>query len=169
MSPIRSLRLSRRAMTALSMLGFGSLLAVLLIMRSAGSPAGPPATPSAEVGADRPTASPPALSQAALDASERRIRELEAMQARTQAAAEASAATAAGEIARLRGQVKEAEASAATAQEATDRATRRIRALTECLNGTTVALQFGRTDAWDPADRALAAVAAACADAKALR
>lgn len=105
----------------------------------------------------------------ALDAAGQQLRELQAAQERSQAATDASAATAAGEITRLQEQVKTEQASAKTAQEAADRATRRIQALTECLNGTAVALQFGRTDAWGPADRALAAVSAACADARTSR
>jgi len=112
----------------------------------------------------------------ALDAAEQRLRDLraagehaESVAAANAATAAENAATAAEEITRLRDQVKEAEARAAAEKEAADRAARRIQALTECLNGTTVALQFARSDAWDPADRALAAVSAACADARALR
>lgn len=105
----------------------------------------------------------------AIDAAGQQISDLQTAQERARTAAEASAATAAGEIARLQGQVKTAEATAKTAQEAADRAARRVQALTECLNGTAVALQFARSDSWGPADRALAAVASACAEARALR
>ncbi|TAK75394.1 MAG: hypothetical protein EPO16_09085 [Dehalococcoidia bacterium] len=105
----------------------------------------------------------------AIDAAGQQISDLQTAQERARTAAEASTATAAAEIARLQGQVKTAEGNAKTAQEAADRAARRVQVLTECLNGTAVALQFARSDSWGPADRALAAVASACAEARSLR
>lgn len=107
--------------------------------------------------------------QATLDAAQQRLHGIEAAQGRTQAAAETRATTAETEAKGLRDQVKKAEASATTAKEATDRAEHRIQALNECLTGTTVAMQFGRTNSWSAADRALAAVSAACTEARAPR
>ena len=107
--------------------------------------------------------------QSTLDAAQQRLRDLEATQGRTQAEVETRATAAETEAKGLRDQVKRAEASATTAKEATDRAEHRIQALNECLTGTTVAMQFGRTNAWSAADRALAAVSAACAEARAPR
>ncbi|MBM4410629.1 MAG: hypothetical protein FJ037_04770 [Chloroflexi bacterium] len=157
----------RRAVIALGAVVFVVLLVTLLATWS--EPASKADTGHPSRSSDEQRSARITELQAALDTTGLKLRDVEAAQARPGASAEASAATASGEIARLRDQVKDAKARAQAAQEATDRATRQIRALTECLNGTAVALQFGRTDAWDPADRALAAVAAACADAKALR
>ncbi len=167
-------RVPRRTLIALG-LGLAALLIALPLVAlgrgrsETGAGAGPTPDSAARQASIEEARTREAALLTALDAAGQQLRELQTAQERSQAAAEASAATAAGEIARLQEQVKTAEANAKTAMEAADRATRRIQALTECLNGTTVALQFGRTDAWGPADRALAAVSAACADARALR
>lgn len=167
-------RVSRRGLIAVG-LSLAALLIALAVMTLGRGRSEPDtaASPTPDSGALRASIVEARTKEeallTALDAAGQQIRELQAAQERSRAAADASTATAFGEITRLQEQVKTAQASAKTAQEAVDRATRRIQALTECLNGTTVALQFGRTDAWGPADRALAAVSAACADARALR
>ena len=107
--------------------------------------------------------------QSALDATQQRLKDLEAAQGRTQAEVEARATTAETETKSLREQVTKAAAETKAAKEATTRAEQRIQSLNECLTGTTVAMQFARANSWGPADRALAAVSAACADARAPR
>ena len=107
--------------------------------------------------------------QAALDATQQRLKDLEAAQGRTQAEVEARATAAETEAKSLREQVTTAAAETKAAKEATARAEQRVQSLSECLTGTTVAMQFARANSWGPADRALAAVSAACSDARAPR
>lgn len=162
----RSLLAARpsRVLAVLACTGLAAAVVLLVVTRSsAGSD-----TDTARAAAETNVARQAEL-QAAFDTAQQRLRDIEATQGRAQAAAEARVATAEGEVNRLRDQVTKAEASAKAEKEAVERIGRRVQALTECLNGTNVALQFGRTDAWDPADRALAAVSAACADARSLR
>lgn len=107
--------------------------------------------------------------QTALDATQQRLKDIEAAQGRTQAETQARASAAETELKGLREQVTKAAAETKAAKEATTRAEQRIQSLNECLTGTTVAMQFGRANSWGPADRALAAVSAACSDARAPR
>lgn len=107
--------------------------------------------------------------QAALDEANERLSELEAAQGRTQAEVEARARAAETDVQGLRDQLTKAATETKAAKEATTRAEQRIQSLNECLTGTTVAMQFARANSWGPADRALAAVSAACADARAPR
>lgn len=163
-------RIERPSGRALAVLGGGAALIALFLVLAMSIPRGPA---QAEVDAAQAAATASNMKQAelqaALDAAQQRLNDLEAAQGRTQAEGEARATAGETEMKGLREQVAQAEASAKASKDAADLAGRRVQALTECLNGTNVALQFGRTNAWDPADRALAAVSAACADAKALR
>ncbi len=166
---VRGLRVERRPSLRLLALGSGALVALLvaLLVLTTRDTAQPDVDAVPASAAESPARQ--AELQAALDVAEALLRDIEAAQGRTLSAAASRAATAAGEVARLREQVTKAEASAKAEKETAERIERRIQALSECLNGTAVALQFGRTGAWDPADRALAAVSAACVDARALR
>lgn len=107
--------------------------------------------------------------QTALDVAQKRLSDLEVVHGRIQAEVETRATAAETEAKSLREQVTKAAAESKAAKEATTRAEQRIQSLNECLTGTMVAMQFGRANSWGPADRALAAVSAACADARAPR
>lgn len=159
---------SSRVLAMLGGRGLVVLLAVVVAVSVSGG--GPSQT---EVDSAQASAAASGIRQAelqtALDAAQTRVKDLEAAQARTQAEADTHATAAETEAKGLREQVKKAEAAATTSKEATDRAERRAQALSECLTGTTVAMQFGRPNSWSAADRALQAVAGACSEARAPR
>jgi len=71
--------------------------------------------------------------------------------------------SAAQQVTALEAKVRETEASLKDAQALTSKQRQDLRILSTCLNGTAVALAFGRTGRWPSADVALAAVADACA------
>ncbi len=107
--------------------------------------------------------------QAELNAAQRRASEAEDARTRGLSEAEARVTKAESDLRSVRDQLTRTETDLATQKEAAQRLERRVQALVECLDGTNVALQFGRTGAWGPADRAMSAVAGACSDAQTLR
>lgn len=66
----------------------------------------------------------------------------------------------------LEAELAAAEAAALDQEELVAAQTSRIEALSECLSGTQVALQFARDGLMGPADRAMEAVAVACFEAR---
>ena len=68
------------------------------------------------------------------------------------------------EVESLRAASEQAEADIQERDATIEEQVASIAALTECLGGMEIAIQFGRQDLWDPAERALQAVAGACAD-----
>lgn len=162
-------RLGRPSGRVLAILGGAALIAfVALILVTMPGGASKSELAAAQSSAAASSAKQAEL-QAALDATQQRLKDLEAAQGRAQAEAETRATTAETEAKGLREQVTKAAAETKAAKEATTRAEQRIQSLNECLTGTSVAMQFGRANSWGSADRALAAVAAACADARAPR
>lgn len=66
------------------------------------------------------------------------------------------------EVTALEAKLKQTETSLKDAQTTVTKQTADLKTLAGCLNGTSVALAFGRSGRWPSADLALGAVAAAC-------
>lgn len=92
-------------------------------------------------------------------------RDTAANTARTEAATQITAAQ--HEIASLSQRLQQAESSLTQQQQTATELRRQVQLFRECLDGTAVALEFGRRGTWAAADRAIAAVAASCANARA--
>lgn len=166
-APVPSL--GRPSGRLLAALGGAALVAVFaLILATMPSGASEAELAAAQASAAASSAKQAEL-QTTLDAAQKRLSDLETAQGRTQAETQARVATAETEAKSLRDQLTKSAAETKAAKEATDRAEQRVQSLSECLTGTGVALQFGRANSWGAADRALAAVSAACADARSPR
>lgn len=72
------------------------------------------------------------------------------------------------EVTALEAKLKQTEASLKDSQAAVTKQTADLKTLSSCLNGTSVALAFGRSGRWPSADLALGAVAAACKTSESL-
>ena len=160
-------RPSGRVLGVIGSVAFIALVALVLVTMPSGAF-------ESELAAAQSSAAASGAKQAelqgiALDATQQRLKDLEAAHGRTQAEVEARATAAATEAKGLREQVTKAAAGTKAAKETITRAEQRIQSLNKCLTGTTVAMQFARANSWGPADRALAAVSAACSDARAPR
>lgn len=166
-------RPSGRAITILGGVTLVALVALVFVLMPWGMSQSDLEAAQAELEAAQASAAASDAKQAelrtALDVARKRLSDTEAARGRMQAEVEARAASAETEVKALREQVTKSAAEAKSAKESATRAEQRIQSLSECLSGTTVALQFGRANSWGPADRALAAVSAACADARAPR
>lgn len=72
------------------------------------------------------------------------------------------------QVTSLEAKVKDTDATLATQQALTTKQQQQLKTLSTCLNGTAVALAFGRSGRWPSADLALSAVADACKASEAL-
>lgn len=72
------------------------------------------------------------------------------------------------QVTTLETKVKDAETTLQTQQALTTKQQQQLKTLSTCLNGTAVALAFGRSGRWASADLALSAVADACKASEAL-
>jgi len=156
-----------QTLLALGMVVFGIAVVALLVTRGGADPS-QAELQSARAAAEQSLALQGEL-QAELNAAQQRATEAEAARTQAQSEADARATKAESDLRSVRDQLTRTQTELPTLKETAQRLERRVQALVECLDGTNVALQFGRTGVWGPADRAVSAVAAACSDARTLR